>query len=367
MPLTPTPGPAARTPGQLLGFIPHGLGIQPDSSLVLITVRGEQDGPRNAHVARVDLPAEGTRAAAAVTAGRALDLIRRKVPGAWEVTAAAYGPPAQAMPVTDALRTLAPEAGIELTDLVRVDSGWYWSCLRPSPVGGHPVLDPPPAVAAGLGPVYPTKAALAAHLREPSGTARHAVEADTRRAEDRLRQLARSARTPAAAAREIAAQGITAVTAAIERYRSGADLPGSALARLAVLLQDQWVQCDAHARMDPAYTAAHSRLWTDVTRNALGAYAAAPAGLLAFTALQAGREPVARIALTRTTEAAPGAGGQARTAADLDLEVSRQAIASYQKRPGLSPAAVASRFDASLRAGDTPGHPILAGPGLTGP
>ena len=59
-------------------------------------------------------------------------------------------------------------------------------------------------------------------------------------------------------------------------------------ARIAVALRDLRVRDDAWARMDPAHTEAHQRLWIDVVRRAQPRYVAAPTALLALAAWQLG-------------------------------------------------------------------------------
>jgi hypothetical protein len=51
--------------------------------------------------------------------------------------------------------------------------------------------------------------------------------------------------------------------------------------------------------MLPEYNAAHTRLWTDLTRLAPPGYVAAPASLLAFVAWQQGDGALANLALDR--------------------------------------------------------------------
>jgi hypothetical protein len=71
------------------------------------------------------------------------------------------------------------------------------------------------------------------------------------------------------------------------------------LAWLSVVMADPWARDDALTRMDPEYHRAHRRLWTDVTVWSRTGYAAAPACLLAFTALQSGAVKLADLALDR--------------------------------------------------------------------
>jgi len=78
------------------------------------------------------------------------------------------------------------------------------------------------------------------------------------------------------------------------------------IAWLAVLLADEWVLDDACARMEPGYALAHRRLWADVTSWARPGYVAAPASLLAFTALQSGAGALANVAIGRALSDKPG-------------------------------------------------------------
>jgi hypothetical protein len=58
--------------------------------------------------------------------------------------------------------------------------------------------------------------------------------------------------------------------------------------------------------MDPKYHRAHRRLWTEVTVWSRPGYVAAPACLLAFTALQSGAARLADLALDRALADQPG-------------------------------------------------------------
>ena len=85
----------------------------------------------------------------------------------------------------------------------------------------------------------------------------------------------------------IANEGLAAVGAMIARYRGGGRfISDYEVARLTVALRDLRVRDDAWARMDPAHTDAHLRLWIDVTRRAQPGHVAAPAALLALAAWQ---------------------------------------------------------------------------------
>ena len=86
---------------------------------------------------------------------------------------------------------------------------------------------------------------------------------------------------------------------AIRRYRAGEPIGPEPAAWLTVALRELRVRDDAWARMLPEHNAAHTRLWTDLTRLAQPGYVAAPASLLAFVAWQAGDGALANIALDR--------------------------------------------------------------------
>ena len=92
----------------------------------------------------------------------------------------------------------------------------------------------------------------------------------------------------------IAAEGLAASGQMIARYRGGGRYTtDDEIARITVALRDLRVRDDAWARMDPAHTDAHLRLWTDVTRRAQPGHVAAPAALLALASWQPGRRQLA--------------------------------------------------------------------------
>lgn len=116
--------------------------------------------------------------------------------------------------------------------------------------------------------------------------------------------------TPAAWA-ALAAEGTAAVDEAISTYQHSDEpdrdlLDHDQVAWLSVTLGDTRVVRHAWARMDPARQAAHQVLWSDVTRSARPGHVAAPASLLAFTALQGGSEHLAAASLDRALADQPG-------------------------------------------------------------
>jgi uncharacterized protein DUF4192 len=66
------------------------------------------------------------------------------------------------------------------------------------------------------------------------------------------------------------------------------------------------VRDDAWARMDPQRKREHQQLWAELARLARPGYVAAPASLLAFTALQDGNGVLAGLALDRARSDDPG-------------------------------------------------------------
>jgi Domain of unknown function (DUF4192) len=153
----------------------------------------------------------------------------------------------------------------------------------------------------------PDRAALAATIAPATGPAAKSIRTAARRAESRARQLITTATDSQAAHRLLATEGRSAVAEAIAAYRHGGTITSDdQIAWLALTLRSLPVRDDAWARMDPAHTGAHRRLWTDVTRRAADRYVPAPASLLAFTAWQSGDGALANIALDRALAAAPG-------------------------------------------------------------
>ena len=163
--------------------------------------------------------------------------------------------------------------------------------------------------AGALQPVCRDRGALARSIAPAGGAAGEVMARTTTGAARRLTDLARRAGRPGslAARKAVAEAGIAATTDAIRIYRDdGAVSEMGKLAWLSVVMADSWVRDDAYARMDPQYQEAHRRLWTDLTVWARRGYVAAPACLLAFTALQSGAAGLADVALDRALADRPG-------------------------------------------------------------
>jgi hypothetical protein len=293
--------------------VPHLLGFVPSKSLIVIgagppldrinlTLRFDLPDPPNPRVAR-----DIAQHAVSVLTGQQQAL----------AVAIGYGPGPLVTPIADAIRKAARRAGLELRDVLRVQSGRYWSylCRNPDccPPQGVPLDPGHPAGAAmdaaGM-PVLPDRAALAASIGPLGGITRTSMRDATRRAETHaislLSQASRSGR-PRDAKRLVLLEGLSAVTDALATYRQGGRfVTDDQVAWLALALTSLRVRDDAWARMEVDFRDAHSRLWTDVVRRAEPVYLPAPACLLAFTAWQCGNGALANLALDRALAVDPG-------------------------------------------------------------
>jgi Domain of unknown function (DUF4192) len=296
----------ADSPVTLLAVIPHLLGFIPQASVVVIGTAPPRSRIRV--TLRYDLPdPPGLGAAADLAAHAAAVIGSQRLEAA---VAVGYGPETLVTPVAEAMREAFADAGIELQEFLRVQDLRYWSyvCRNEAccPAAGVP-LDPDLHSAAALAdfglPVLADRTALAARVAPLSGIAAESMRQATRRAEQHVAQLLAKVRKSArlgAARQMIATEGLAAVGAMIARYREGGRFTTDyEVARLTVALQDLRVRDDAWARMDPGHSAAHQRLWTDVTRRAQPGHVAASAALLAFVAWQSGDGALANVALDR--------------------------------------------------------------------
>src|SRR6266536_445639 len=317
------PSPAGATPpvirvgspADVLAAVPYLLGFHPDRSLVVIGARPPRD---RIHVTfRYDLPDPPDLEQARDMAAHATAVLTRQ--HVTMAVLAGYGSGALVTPVLQELRARLAEAGIELREALRAEDGRYWSylCHDPSccPAEGVPYDIPSSTVAAEMtaaGTVtLPGRAALETAIAPLGGPERTAMRQATARAEHRaqtlIAQAGRAGHKGQELLRPVIDDGLQAVSQAISAYRSGDQITGhDEIAWLALTLTDLRVRDDAWARMDPEYTDAHLRLWTDLVRRAEPSYTPAPASLLAFTAWQAGNGALANIAITRALEADPG-------------------------------------------------------------
>jgi len=276
--------------GEMLATVPHLLGFRPQASLVVIGTGPPRDRVRV--TLRYDLPDPPGEGVSADIAAHAVGVIGSQPMAA--ITAVGYGPQTLVDPLAEAFQAATWKARLDLRDFVRVESGRYWSYLCRNeaccPGEGTP-FDPDgfPAAAAldrsGQG-VLADRAAVAARVAPLGGIAAVSMRQATRRAEAHARRLLKKVRRSSrlgAARRMIAADGLNAVSTMIGTYRAGGRYSTDyQIAWITVALKDLRVRDDAWARMDPKFTDAHRRLWTDVTRRAQPGHVAAPASLLAL-------------------------------------------------------------------------------------
>jgi Domain of unknown function (DUF4192) len=329
------------------------IGTEPGSGQVRLTLRYDVPDPQRPQVA-------------AALAQHAVSLLAAQHVAA--AVAVGYGADTAVAPVAAALRERATEAGIPLTEVLRVAGQRYWSyvCTDPAccPPEGTPFdVSRHPAARAlqdAGSRVLQGRDALAATLAPKGGQPGAVMRRATR---ETLAQVARCvirlnrADTPVSAPRLTAVIGQVAVRDAIRRYRAGGRVPIEHAALLTVALGQLRVRDDAWARMDPEHREAHLRLWTDLTRLARPGYVAAPASLLAFTAWQTGDGALANIALDRALADNP------RYSLALLLREALDAGAppSMARLP-MTPEEVAAAYDAAeaeetplARAGRRPG------------
>jgi Domain of unknown function (DUF4192) len=294
------------SPLSLLAAIPGLARFQPDHSIVVLGT-----GHPRAEVEitlRYDLPNPADLRSVAAVAGNVLDILSAQ--GMTTAAAVGYGGDAEVSPVAGALRSGAAEAGITLTEVLRVEDNRYWSyiCANPEccPPDGTPfdVADHPVTrafAASGL-QVFASREELAATVAaadgEPAMAMRRATRAAERQVVGRVGRIGRAGHR-VARRRLVVAVGQPMVAEAISRYRSGAEIDVEFAAWVTVALREMRVRDDAWARMLPEHGNAHSRLWAHLTRLAQPGYVAAPASLLAFVAWQQGDGALANVALDR--------------------------------------------------------------------
>jgi hypothetical protein len=338
------------TPEGVLAVVPHLLGFHPSSSLVVLGVSGQRDQVTLAF--RYDLPDPPDADLAGDIAAHACAVLAREaVPAAIVV---GYGPAELVSQAVDPLVGTLAHAGVELREVLRAESGRYWSALCQDPgccpadgISFDPCSHPAAAALnqAGLD-AFPDRAALARTLEPAPGTARPTRQA-TGRALRRVDKLITGAqRDGRDAAEALAEAGRNVVRGAIEQYRSGARITDRGrLAFLSVVLADLRVRDDAWARMDPEHRGPHLQLWTDVITGAAPEFVPAPASLLAFTAWQCGEGALANVAVERALAADP-----AYSMALLIAEAVHAGLPPSAARLPMTPAEVA----ASYRAGPVP-------------
>ena len=292
---------------ELLGTVPHLLGFAPQASLVVLVTGPPRDQIKV--TLRYDLPDPPATGAVADIAAHAVGIAESQ--RATAMTVIGYGPAALVDPLAVAFPVAIDGTDLVLRDFFRVENGRYWSytCGNEAccPSAGKP-FDPAGFPAASVldrsaRGVLPDRSALAAQVAPLGGIAAVSMRQATRRAEahaNRLLKKVTKSHRIGAARRMVAAEGLNAVSTIIGTYRAGGSYATDyQLAWVTVALKDLRVRDDAWARMDPKFSDAHRRLWTDLTRRAQPGHVAAPASLLAFVAWQSGDGALANVALDR--------------------------------------------------------------------
>ena len=344
----------------ILAIVPHLLGFHPADSLVVLGIGGPHARIKVAF--RYDLPDPPDAALAAEIAAHARAVLRRQ-----HLTMAiviGYGAAEAVTPVAGPVGTALGAAGLTVQDVLRVQGGRYWSyscddprCCPADGVRFDPAGHPAAAALAAAGlAVRADRAALASTVA-PAEHAAQAMELAASRARRRAAQLveqALSAQPPAGdLLQPIADAGRRSVRLAVTLYRHGGELADfDEIAWLGFALTDLRVRDDAWARMDPAFTGAHQRLWTHLVRLLPAELVPAPAALLAFTAWQAGEGALASIAIERALDADPR-----YSMALLIADALRAGLPPSAARLPMTPKQVAASYAARRGRGSGPGRP----------
>lgn len=340
------------SPAALLAVVPGLLGFDPGHSIVVIGTGSP--GAQVRVTLRYDVPDPRAPRVAAALARHAIGVLTAQ--GVTSAVAVGYGTDAAVSPVAAVLRERAAEAGIALTELLRVEDQRYWSyvCGDPSccppegtpfDVTGHPASR---ALAAAGGQVLAGRDELAATVAAADGRLGATMRRATARAHAQIaRCLTRldQAGTRVTASRLTAAVGQVAVRDAIRRYRDGEQVSPEHAAWLTVALRELRVRDDAWARMEPGHRRAHLRLWTDLTRLARPGYVAAPASLLAFVAWQSGDGALANVAIDRAL-----ADNPRYSLAQLLREALDSGAPPSMARLPMTPEEVSAAYDAAEKA-----------------
>jgi hypothetical protein len=350
------------SPADVLAIVPHLLGFHPANSLVVIGAGRPRDRIELAF--RYDLPDPPDADKAAGIAAHAVAVLSRRRLST--VIGIGYGTGRLVTPVADVLAASLRQAGLRPRELMRVESGRYWSYICRNPaccpaegvafdVGAHPAAAA--MIVAGMA-AYPDRAALARTLAPASGPAADSMNHATRRARQRASDLVAEAarQRPGDRTRLLVSEGRRAVIDAIQIYRNGGQVSADdPLAWLSVVLAQLPVRDDAWARMDPEHQEAHLRLWSDVVRRACSRHVPAPASLLAFTAWQAGDGALANIALDRALASDPS-----YSMALLLRDIMDAGVPPSAARMPMTPDQVAASY-AGADAGPATEKPLPAG------
>jgi hypothetical protein len=282
-------------PAELLAAVPYLIGFHPSDSLIIVGIRSSK-----LHFAvRADLDECHT---ASTTAAQQLAtvLARQKVDAAIVI---GYGSIKRVTPAVDSVRQSLVALSIPIVDALRVTEGRFYSydCVRPEccPPEGRAFQPETSVIAAEAtfaGHVaLPNRATLAGRIAPIEEPARTAMAEATNRAEARL---VTGLERPGGH-RDLVAEGVELIEAALNRHYSGDVLTDDETAWLSTLLLLVEVGDAARQVVEQRPEDAHIPLWTDVTRRAQPGMVAPASTLLAYAAYLTGQGGLASVALER--------------------------------------------------------------------
>lgn len=288
----------ARTPADLVAFVPVAIGFVPEHSLVMLSVSGAEQ-----FHGRVDLPERVEHV------GRVVDVFLRPAiqHAISSVVFIAYAPESTLVDVLVEHATASfAAAGITVVDALRVHDGRCYPMLPGAPAEAYADGEECPtdnhrfaveATVAGR-VVHASRSALAATLA-PDETGRAEVR-DVLSAPDAF-----PVPTPEALARVLA------------WWQSSRESPDAlSVARLTVACLHPDLRDALWSRLDRSSAPAAVELWSDVVRRAPAELVSGPASVLAVAAWLAGDGALAWCAIDLVDPDLPG-GSLARLVADL--------------------------------------------------
>ncbi|SEG48930.1 protein of unknown function [Thermomonospora echinospora] len=329
-----TPKLVITSPADAVAVIPYLLGFHPDNSLVILCWNTQSN-----FAARLDLV---DREHYSDLLMQVLGMVIRNAADA--AILLGYGGKDLALPLLAEVKD-ALEDVLTVKEVLHVDGGRWRSLVCHNrdccPEEGTPYDITTSKVAAqatyaGL-VAYGSRQDKAATLTPVEGQDRVWMVAETERAEaDLLREGSSSDL--------LVREGLPMVRSLIGQDRR---LTDQEAARLSVVLTHLRVRDEAWIRIAGHDPMQQLRLWQDVTRRAVEAYAAAPAALLAYTAYLSGDGGLAQMALARCRQASPSYALAWLLQQCLDYAVPPKVI---RERFSLTPEALAQAWGDSTEA-----------------
>ncbi|MFB4269155.1 DUF4192 domain-containing protein [Nonomuraea sp. GTA35] len=285
-----------RKPADAVAIVPYLLGYHPQLSLVVLAI----DDARVRGTMRLDLALDAAKMA------ERIQLLTDVLAGnhIHQALLIGYGNGSLVTPAVDAAMEALREAGISISEALRVDDGRYWSyvctdatCCPPEGVpfdlsGSAPAAA---AVVAGMR-VLPDRESLAATLDPPADFDRDSARRAMREVCDQARQACKDSS-------DWFRDGVQSIVTALDRVQAGEALATETASWLGVHLTAKPVRDMAMTYIRQYGPETHVRLWTEVIRKVPPEFAAAPATLLAFAAMCRRDGSLANIALERALSA----------------------------------------------------------------